>query len=201
VLTKTSRDLSLLFPDLSHQGIVGVAEEFVYTDLEQLVQSRPQNQGLLIALDHITDEGNLGAIIRTCVFFGAQGLILPKDRSAGMTAGALKRSSGLYIHLPISRVVNLARSLELLKKEGFWIIGAAGESQCTVYDFDWNREVVLVLGNEERGLSESVKKVCDQVVGIPACGRAESLNVAVAGGVILSEIVRQRKARNGPHGQ
>lgn len=195
VLSKKIADLSQILPDVSHQGIAAVIQEFSYVDLDRLVHLKPHKQALLIALDHITDEGNLGSIIRTAVFFGAHGLILPKDRSAGMTAKVLKRSSGVFSHLPVARVVNLVRALDQLKKDDYWIIGASGESQSHIYDFDWSRNVVLVLGNEHRGLSPSVRKQCDHVVEIPGSGQAESLNVAVACGVILSEILRQREHR------
>ena len=192
VLIKKNADLTPLLPDISHQGIAALVGEFAYVDLDRLANIDPQQRAILIALDHITDEGNLGAIIRTAVFFGAHGLILPKDRSAAMTAKVLKRASGVYVHLSIARVVNMGMALSHLKKKGFWIIGASGESQSTIYEFDWDRDVVVVVGNEQRGLSQSVRKQCDQVVGIPVTGHAESLNVAVASGVILSEIVRQR---------
>ncbi len=192
VLVKNNTDLFRLLPDISHQGIVALVENFSYAEFSRLTEIHPERQALLVALDHITDEGNMGAIIRTAVFFGAQGLIIPKDRSACISAGVLKRSAGTYAHLPIARVVNMGRSLDILKKKGFWIIGAAGESRESIYGFDWNRDVVLVLGNEQKGLSPSVRKQCHEVVGIPVSGHAESLNVAVASGVILSEIVRQR---------
>lgn len=192
VFFKKNTELSRLLPDITHQGIVASVVGFTYVGLDRLARTRPPEQALLIALDHITDEGNLGAIIRTAVFFGAHGLIIPKDRSAGITANVLKRSSGGYVHLPIARVVNMGRALDLLKKEGFWIIGASGESRSPVYEFDWKRDVVLVLGNEQKGLSRSVRKQCHQLVGIPVSGHAESLNVAVASGVFLSEIARQR---------
>jgi len=192
VLSKKNTHLSHLLPGIPHQGIVALVEEFTYLDLDQLADIHGEKNALLIALDHITDEGNLGAIIRTAVFFGVHGLIIPKDRSAGISPKVLKRSSGAYVYLPITRVVNMGRALDFLNKRGFWIIGASGESQDSIYEFDWNRNVVVVLGNEHRGLSQSVRKRCHQLVSIPVSGHAESLNVSVAGGVILSEIARQR---------
>lgn len=145
--------------------------------------------------DHITDEGNLGALIRTAAFFGVHGLILPKDRSAKITGKLLKRTSGAYASLPISRVVNLGRALDLLAAKGFWIIGAAGEAQESLYHFDWDRDVVLILGSESKGLSHLVRGRCHELVKIPGSGRVESLNLSVAGGVILSEIARQRGSK------
>ena len=196
---KQRADLSQFLPDIAHQGIVAVTVGFDYSDLDHLIDISLQDQGqaLLIAADHITDEGNLGSLIRTSAFFGAHGLIIPKKRSAAMSAKVLKRSSGAYTHLPIARVVNLGRALDLLKSKGFWIIGASGDSREPIYQFDWTRDLILVLGNEQRGLSRTVRESCHQVVGIPKSGPVESLNVGVAGGVILSEIFRQRKGPKG----
>jgi 23S rRNA (guanosine2251-2'-O)-methyltransferase len=181
-------------PGIAHQGIVALAEEFTYLDFNALIEMSLEapEHALLVAADHITDEGNLGALIRTAAFFGSHGLILPKDRSAKVTKKVTKRSAGSYVHLPISRIVNLGRALDVLDGKGFWIIGAAGEAPETIYKFDWNRPLVLVVGSEERGLSRMVRKRCHQLVSIPSYGRVESLNVSVACGIILSEIIRKR---------
>jgi 23S rRNA (guanosine2251-2'-O)-methyltransferase len=196
---KKGAELSGLLPNIAHQGIVAFAKEFAYADLDYLIKISSKNQGqaLLIAADHITDEGNLGALIRTAAFFGAHGLIIPKDRSARVTPQVLKRSSGAYVYLPVARVVNMGRALDLLAKKGFWIIGTSAKSAESIHQFDWNRDLVLILGGEQRGLSRSVQKRCHQVVSIAALGNVESLNVGVAGGVILSEIARQRKTLQG----
>ena len=191
---KQPAELSRLFPDVAHQGIAAVAEEFSYSDLNQIIETSLQERGhaILIVADHITDEGNLGALIRTAAFFGVHGLIIPGDRSARVSARILKRSSGGYLHLPIAKVVNIGRTLDLLKKKGFWIIGASGEASTSIYRFDWGRDLVLVLGNEKSGLSIPARKRCHEIVSIPSLGPVESLNVSVSGGIILSEIVRQR---------
>lgn len=185
------------FPDVAHQGVAAVAAAFVYADLEDTARRSLERPGgaLFVALDHVTDEGNLGALIRTAAFFGAQGMILPKDRSAGISPRVLKRASGACAVLPVVQVVNLVRSLQQLKKLGYWVIGAAGESSLSIHDFDWRRSVVLVLGNEERGLSPGIRRCCDQLVAVPGSGLMESLNVSVAGGVILAEIRRQGMTR------
>ncbi len=197
---KKAAELSRLMPGMAHQGVVALAEEFTYSDFNKVTDISMQDQGraLLIAADHITDEGNLGAMIRTAAFFSAHGLILPKDRSARVTANVLKRSSGACAYLPITRVVNLGRALDLLEKKGFWIVGASGESSDSVYQCDWDRDVVLILGNEQKGMSRTIRKRCHQVIGIPAPGHMESLNVSVAAGVILSEIFRQRETFKTP---
>lgn len=194
VINKKTEHMNEALPDTAHQGIIAVAGEFTYFELEDLIDlsGKRQGNGLLVAADHITDEGNLGALIRTAAFFGAQGIILPKDRSALVTHNVMKRSAGTYLNIPIARVVNLSRSLETLTEAGFWIIGTAGEGTESIYRFDWRRDIVLVLGSEDKGLGHMTRNKCHQVVGIPSYGNAESLNVSVACGVILSEIARQR---------
>ena len=191
---KEASELSRLLPDVAHQGIVAVAEEFAYADLNHIIEASLQDRedAILIVADHITDEGNLGALIRTAAFFGVHGLIIPQDRSARVSARVFKRSSGAYLHLPIVKVVNIGRTLDLLKKQGFWVIGASGEASTSIYRFDWGRDLALVLGNEKSGLSIPARKRCHEIVSIPSLGPVESLNVSVSGGIILSEIVRQR---------
>jgi 23S rRNA (guanosine2251-2'-O)-methyltransferase len=191
---KDLRELEAVAPGASHQGFIALAEAFSYTDLEDLIETSHRAPGgaLLVVADHITDEGNLGALIRTAAFFGVAGLILPKDRSAKITGKLLKRTSGAYASLPVAQVVNLGRALDLLTEKGFWIIGAAGEAEETIFHFDWDRDVVLALGSESKGLSHPVRERCHALVRIPGFGQVESLNVSAAGAVILSEILRQR---------
>jgi 23S rRNA (guanosine2251-2'-O)-methyltransferase len=195
VSIRKQNDIKCLIPGINHQGILAFAEGFAYLDLEALVDSASVGQGsrLILAADHITDEGNLGALMRTSVFFGVQGLILPKDRSARITGKLLKRTSGAFAALPVVQVVNLRRALDALRDKGFWIIGAAGEGRVSIYDFDWERDTILVLGSESKGLSRSVRQGCDALVRIPGAGALESLNVSVAGGIILAEINRRRQ--------
>jgi len=184
-------------PGINHQGIVALAGEFSYVGVEDLLRLPLDAQGfrLILAADHITDEGNLGAMIRTAAFFGVHGLILPRDRSAQVTGKLLKRTSGAYLHLPVAQVVNLAGALGNLSDRGYWIIGAAGEGSESIYDFDWNRNTVLVLGSESKGLGRTVRDRCHVLVGIPGTGAVESLNVSVAAGIIVSEVARQRRAK------
>ncbi|MEW6666507.1 MAG: 23S rRNA (guanosine(2251)-2'-O)-methyltransferase RlmB [Thermodesulfobacteriota bacterium] len=194
VRLKGAAEMENLLPGLAHQGMAAVGGEFLYCGLDEIAGASLKTPGraLVVAADHITDEGNLGALVRTCVFFGVQGLVLPKDRSASVSAQVMKRSSGTVLHLPVARVVNLGRALELLAEKGFWILGTAGEGPESIYGFDWRRDLVLVLGSEDKGLSPLIRKRCHQILRIPRQGMAESLNVSVAAGVVLSEIVRQR---------
>jgi 23S rRNA (guanosine2251-2'-O)-methyltransferase len=197
---KKAAELSHLLPGMAHQGIVAVIENFTYSDFKNVtdISMQDRNKALLIVADHITDEGNLGALIRTAAFFSAHGLIVPKDRSAKVTSNVVKRSSGACEHLPVIRVVNLGRALDILEKKGFWIVGTSGKSSDSVYQCDWNRDLVLILGNEQKGISRTVRKRCHQIVAIPSSGQMESLNVSVAAGVILSEILRGREAFKPP---
>jgi 23S rRNA (guanosine2251-2'-O)-methyltransferase len=202
VLVKKAEEFENIAPGINHQGVLAFGETFVYSDMEDVLENATKvpNAGLLVAADHITDEGNLGSLIRTCAFFGAHGLILPKDRSAGVTGKVIKRCAGTHLYLAIARVVNLGRALDFLSRKGFWIIGAAGESTQSIYRFDWVRNIVLVIGTESTGLSRSVRDKCHSLISIPGSGSVDSLNLSVAAGVILSEICRQRKREEGGHG-
>ena len=194
---KEAYELEQFLPDVAHQGVIAVIASFSYIALDDLLDRCHQSRQprLVLAADHITDEGNLGALVRTAAFFGIQGLVLPRDRSAGVTGKILKRSSGAFLHLPVARVVNLGRALDRFKKAGFWVIGAAEGGKTSIYGFDWDRDVILVLGSENKGISRFVKSQCDESVCIPSWGHVPSLNVSVAGGIILSEIVRQRNEK------
>ena len=186
--------LDKISPDFSHQGVIAIVSNYSYFHLEDLIKVAlaSEKKGLLLVADHITDTGNLGSLIRTAEFFGVQGLILPRDRSASITDTVHKRSAGGSAYLPVARVVNLARVLEQLADEGLWIVGATGESKTDIYEFDWNRDLALVVGSEGKGLSRVVRDQCHHLVSIPRLGHLNSLNVSVAAGTILSEIVRQR---------
>ncbi len=194
VFFKGAEEFDNIAPGINHQGVLAFGRDFAYSGLEDVLEDAgtEPGKGLLVAADHITDEGNLGALIRTCAFFGAHGLILPKDRSAGVSGKVIKRCAGTHHHLPIARVVNLPRALDFLSGKGFWIIGAAGESPRPVYEFDWVRDVVLAVGSESTGLSRLVREKCHDLVSVPGAGAVESLNLSVATGIILSEIRRQR---------
>ncbi len=178
----------------SHQGVVAVLGSYAYCAVDNLLEIAlsQKSKGLLVVADHIIDPGNLGSLIRTAEFFGVQGLIIPKDRSASITDIVHKRSAGGTAYLPVARVVNLARILERLADHGFWIVGAEGEGETSICRFDWDRDVIIVLGSEGKGLSRIVRDRCHHLVRIPRLGHLESLNVSVAAGIILYEITRQR---------
>ena len=148
---------------------------------------------LILALDSIQDPHNLGAIIRSAVAAGVNGLILPKDRSASITSTVIKVSAGAAFHLDICRVTNLVSSFKVLKKEGIWIFGTAKDSSQAVYETDLTVPACLVIGSEGKGLRPLVAEHCDMYISIPMQGSLDSLNAAVAAGIILFETVRQRR--------
>ncbi|MFW6147992.1 MAG: 23S rRNA (guanosine(2251)-2'-O)-methyltransferase RlmB [Thermodesulfobacteriota bacterium] len=199
-----ARDIPIRFKDRiylnsisktsSHQGIVAVVSRYSYSTIEQLTEIAlsQQSKALLVVADHIMDPGNLGSLIRTAEFFGAQGLVIPRDRAAPITDIVHKRSAGGTVYLPVAQVVNLARCLGQMADAGIWIVGAEGTAETPVCRFDWDRHAALVLGSEGKGLSRIVRERCHDLVRIPRLGRIESLNVSVAGGIILYEILRQR---------
>jgi 23S rRNA (guanosine2251-2'-O)-methyltransferase len=178
-----------------HQNIVAVIQEFPYADLSQVL-SRSAREGikkLILILDSIQDPQNLGSLIRTASGTGVHGLILPKDRAAGITPSVIKVSAGATAHLPIARVVNIANTIEILKREGIWVYGSAGEANTSVYQLDFTVDVAIVVGSEGKGIRPLVKRKCDQLFSIPMEGPISSFNASVSGGMILYEVMRQRR--------
>ena len=193
---KTKAELDELLPGVSHQGIVVVARDFQYADLEVALAGaeKSEKDPVFVVVDHITDEGNLASILRTSAFFGAAGIIIPKDRSARVSPQVLKRAVGCHLYLSISRVVNLARTLDFLDSRGYWIVGTGAEARKTIYEYQWSGPIALVVGNEERGLSKEVRKRCHEIVAIPSPSGVDSLNVGVATGIVLAELTRARSS-------
>ena len=178
----------------NHQGVVGLLAGFPYATFEDLLRvsrSKPGRVCILI-LDGIEDPQNLGSLIRTAEACGVTGVILPKDRAAGVTPAVVKASAGAAVHTPVVRVTNLINALEELKKEGFWIVGADSGAEKPLYDMRFDMNVGLVIGGEGRGIRPLVLGKCDFVISIPMKGKISSLNAAVAGAVILFEIMRQQ---------
>jgi 23S rRNA (guanosine2251-2'-O)-methyltransferase len=177
-----------------HQGAVLRVEPYPYAELSNILDRWKERgeQGLIMVLDGIQDPHNLGALIRSAACAGADGVIIPKDRAVGVTAIVEKVSAGGVETVPVARVANIAQTLESLKKQGFWIFGAAGEADGNLYSQDFRGHTVLVIGGEGEGLRPLVRKQCDVLVSIPLKGTITSLNASVAGGIMLFEVVRQR---------
>ncbi len=178
----------------AHQGIVAVGSEKQYTDVDELLASRRGEKALIVVLDGVEDPHNLGAIIRTADAAGADGIVIPERRAVGVTGTAAKASAGASEHLPIARVTNTARTLETLKARNLWIVGLDERGEQDYFAFDYNMDCALVFGAEGKGLHELVRKHCDFLIRIPMLGHVPSLNVSVAAGVVLYEVVRQRGA-------
>ncbi len=177
-----------------HQNIIGIIEETSYTDLEDIL-IRPKLEGtkaLFLILDGIQDPQNLGSLIRTALGCGAHGMIIPKDRAVGITPGVVKASAGASAHLPVARVVNIATTIDRLKKEGVWVYGASGEAKDRLYDLDLTIDLAIVIGAEGKGIRPLIKKKCDCLFSIPMKGPVSSFNASVSGGMVLYEVMRQR---------
>lgn len=151
-------------------------------------------KGLIVLLDGVEDPHNLGAIIRTALAAGADGIVIPERRSAGLTDTVARSSAGALAHLRVAKVTNLARAMEQLKEAGYWLVGLDEEAGQSYTEIDYRTPVGIVMGGEGKGLHELTRKRCDFVVSLPTAGPVKSLNVSVATGVVLFEVVRQRRA-------
>jgi len=186
-----------------HQGVVALAAARQTLGLEGLLRRSAQQarqKGLLVLLDGIEDPHNLGAIVRTALAAGADGVVIPERRAAGLTESVERASAGALAHLPVARVTNLARAMEELKAAGYWLVGLDERAEKIYTEADLSGPVAIVLGGEGRGLHELVRKHCDFLVSIPTTGPVRSLNVSVAAGVVLFEAVRQRKKQKTENG-
>jgi 23S rRNA (guanosine2251-2'-O)-methyltransferase len=180
-----------------HQGVIAHVSPAAYADADDLLESILRDQDrdaepLVLVLDGIEDPRNLGAILRTAECAGVDGVFIPERRAAGLNETVAKASAGAVEHLRIARVTNLTVLIGQLKERNLWVVGAAGDAPIDYGDWDWTRPSVLVLGAEGSGLHRLVREHCDALVRIPVRGKVESLNVSVAGGIVLYEALRQR---------
>jgi 23S rRNA (guanosine2251-2'-O)-methyltransferase len=176
-----------------HQGVAAICRAQAYATVDEVIAHRHERSryDLVILLDSVTDPQNLGSIIRTAHCCGVNGIIIPENRAASITASVTKASAGAVYYLPTAMVVNLVRTIEYLKERGFWIYGADAEAQMDIGAPDYQGNIALVMGSEGRGLRPLVRKKCDFLIAIPLRGQVSSLNVSVAAGVILFEILRK----------
>jgi 23S rRNA (guanosine2251-2'-O)-methyltransferase len=181
--------------DNHHQGVaLRVRSQQVQDEpyLKALLK-RLDEAPLLLILDGVKDPHNLGACMRTADAVGVNAIVIPKDRSVGLTATVRKVASGAAESVPLIQVTNLSRTLKWLKDEGVWLIGTAGEAQQTLYEADLSGPLALIMGGEEKGLRRLTRENCDLLIKLPMLGTVESLNVSVAAGVSLYEALRQRQ--------
>lgn len=176
-----------------HQGVIAVAGAYEYVEVEDILKAARDKAEppFLFLLDNIEDPHNLGAIIRTANLAGAHGVIIPRNRAAGLTATVARTSAGALNYTPVARVTNLAKTIEALKEEGLWFV-CADMDGTRMYDLDLRGPIGLVIGSEGDGVGRLVREKCDMTAAIPMKGDIDSLNASVAAGVLAYEIVRQR---------
>lgn len=178
-----------------HQGIVALISSAEYGSIDDVFcHARQKNEPPLIALlDEIQDPHNFGAIIRSAEAFGIHGIIIPKDRSVGITDAVAKTSAGAFAHVIVARVINLAQTMEQLKREGLWLVAADQNAISQIDEVDYKQPLGVVIGSEGKGVRRLIKEKCDFLVRIPMVGKINSLNTSVAAAILFWEIQRQRK--------
>jgi 23S rRNA (guanosine2251-2'-O)-methyltransferase len=178
----------------AHQGVLAVVRERKFLGIEDLLNPEESGQHrFFLALDGIEDPHNLGALLRTADGVGVDGVILPERRSAPVSATVAKTSAGASEHVRIARVTNLVRALEQMKQKNVWVLGLDERGTPDYTEYDFRSDCVLVLGREGAGLHDLVKKTCDHLLRIPMAGQVSSLNVSVAGAIVMYEAMRQRR--------
>lgn len=197
ILEVPRTDLDRMSANGLHQGIALQVPPYAYAHPDDLlaVATNDVEPALLVALDNISDPRNLGAIIRSVSAFAGHGVLIPQRRSASVTAVAWRTSAGAAARVPVARATNLNRTLKEWADAGLQVVGLDAEGDTTIDQFDASGPLVVVVGSEGKGLSRLVRQNCDAVVSIPMAGPAESLNAAVAAGVVLAEVTRQRRSR------
>lgn len=173
-----------------HQGILLYVRDYQYYPLGLLLKTEPS---FVVLLDHIEDPHNFGAIIRTCEAASVDAIIIPKDRQVPVNATVMKTSVGTLDSMKIVQVPNLATTIDQLKEHGFWVVGTALDDSVDYRDIDYSGNIALVIGNEGKGISNLVKKKCDFLAKIPMYGTTNSLNASVASGIMIYEVIRNRK--------
>ncbi len=182
-------------PGAPHQGVAAFASARRYATLDKILRI-PKEKGqlpLFLVLDGVEDPRNLGAIIRTAEAAGVHGVIIPERRAAGLTDAAAKAAAGALEYISVVKVVNIVNTIEELKKAGIWVTGAEAGGDTVYWDADFIRPMALVLGSESKGVRRLVRERCDYMVSLPLTGNINSLNVSVAAGVLLYEVLRQRR--------
>ena len=194
VVEADKRKLDAMSRTHAHQGVIALSSVREYASVEDILQAAADKgeAPLLVVCDELSDPHNLGAVIRTAECAGAHGVIIPKRRSAGLTAVVAKTSAGAVAHVPVARVPNLPSLLDDLKKRGVWIFGTAADGPVSLYDADLKGPAAIVIGSEGSGMGRLVAERCDFLVSIPMRGKLNSLNASAAAAMLLYEAVRQR---------
>jgi 23S rRNA (guanosine2251-2'-O)-methyltransferase len=177
----------------THQGVMAFTSRKKFSELDDILENKRGQHAFVLVLDGIEDPHNLGALMRSADGAGVDGVVIPERRAAGITGTVVKASAGASEHLSVARVVNIARSLEDLKERNVWVVGLDERGSQSYDELDYNMDCALVLGAEGKGLHDLVRKKCDLLVSIPMMGQVSSLNVSVAGGIVMYEVLRQRR--------
>lgn len=194
VVDADRRKLDAMSCTRSHQGVIALTSVREYVEVEEiLAAAREKGENpLIVVCDELSDPHNLGAVIRTAECAGAHGVIIPKRRSAGLTAVVAKTSAGAVCYVPVARVPNLTATLKSLKEQGVWIFGAEADGTTSLYQADLKGPAAIVIGSEGFGMSRLVRECCDFTVSIPMKGQINSLNASASAAILLYEAVRQR---------
>ena len=185
--------LNRLAKTASHQGVIAVTAQKKYNDLDEILARKRGHHTFVVVLDGVEDPHNLGAILRTADAAGVDGIVLPERRAVGVTSTVVKASAGASEHVPVAKVTNVSRTIEELKSRNVWVVGL-DERGTQIYDkVDYRMDCAIVLGAEGHGLHEQVRKKCDYLVSVPMLGKVPSLNVSVAGAIVMYEVARQRR--------
>lgn len=195
MLRVSKRELDAKSERGAHQGVLAEAAPYAYASLDDvLARAKGKERSLIVALDHITDPGNLGAVVRTAEVVGADGVLVAKRRTAAVTPAAYKASAGALAHVTLAQEANLARSLERCKEAGYWIAGASEDAEQSVWEAPLEGRLVIVMGSEDEGLARLTRERCDFLVSLPQAGKVGSLNVAQAATAIAYEWLRRAAA-------
>ncbi len=194
VVEADRRKLDAMSRTHAHQGVIALAAVREYAGVEDILRAAAEKgePPLIVVCDEISDPQNLGAIIRTAECAGAHGVVIPKRRSAGLTAIVAKTSAGAVAHVPVARVPNIPSLLKNLKKQGVWVFGTAADGTTALYDADLKGPAAIVIGSEGEGMTRLASENCDFLVSIPMRGKLSSLNASAAAAILLYEAVRQR---------
>lgn len=186
---KSKREIDNLAKGV-HQGIILVVSDYQYGDINNVIEGEDD---FVVLLDHLEDPHNLGAIIRTCEAAGVKTIVMPKDRQVQVNATVMKTSVGTLDNINIVLVSNLANAIDKLQDNGFWVVGTALEKSVDYREIDYSGKIALIIGNEGSGISKLVAKKCDFLAKIPMYGQTNSLNASVAAGIMIYEVIRNRK--------
>ena len=184
-------ELDKMSNNQNHQGIIGVIDSYDLASVDDMVKSE---NGLIVLLDGLEDPHNLGAIMRSVDCTGADGIIYAKHRSVHLNSTVAKVACGTMEYVKVAEVTNLVKTLQDLKKKGYWVVGTDASAKDMYNEIDYNRNVVLVIGSEGKGISRLVLKECDYIVKLPMFGHVNSLNASVAPAVMLYKIVETRQS-------